>query len=96
MKPLLLLAALSLCACDPQILADKAVARTAETVISPVVGPQATSCIVSNASPAELQALAVDVGVEAGTSTIANIKAIATRPATLACLAAAGLPQVQL
>ena len=94
MKPLF--AVLLLCACDPQVMADKAVARTAETVISPVVGQAATSCIVSNAAPDELRALAVDVGVEAGTSTVANIRAIATRPATLACLAAAGLPQVQL
>ena len=95
MKPLMLMAALLLCACDPQELADKAMARTAETVISPVVGPAATRCITDNASPEELRLLAADVGVEAGTSTVANIMAIARRPATVACLSAAGLPPVQ-
>ena len=87
-------AVLILAACNPQDIADKAVARTAESVISPVVGAAATQCIVQNASSTELRALAVDIGVEAGTSTVANIMAIAGRPATLACLASAGLPPV--
>ncbi len=96
MKSFLMTAAMVLSACDPQVMADKAIARTAETVISPVVGQAATSCIVGNASPEELRALAVDVGVEAGSTTVANIRAIASRPATRACLASAGLPPVQL
>lgn len=87
---------LLLCACDPQEVADKAVARTAEAVVAPVVGDAATRCIVDNATPAELKALAVDFGVEAGTTTVANIMAIANRPATLACLAAAGLPPIKV
>lgn len=90
------MAALLLAGCDPQVVADKVAARTAEAVIAPVVGDQATRCIVDNASPAELRGLAVDVGVEAGTTTLANIRAIAARPATLACLAAAGVAQVPI
>ena len=95
MKALLLPAVLLLGACDPRAMADKFVARTAESVIAPVVGDAATRCIVDNASPAELRALAVDVGVAAGSATVANIMAIANRPATISCLAAAGLPPVK-
>ena len=95
MKRVLVFAGLFLCACDPQELADKAVARTAETVVSPVVGPAATRCIVDNATPGELRDLVRDVGVEAGTVTVANIMTIARRPATVACLTAAGLPPVE-
>jgi hypothetical protein len=95
MKARFVIAALAVSACNPQAIADKAVARTAESVISPVVGQAATRCIVDNASPDELRDLAVDVGVEAGSSTVANIMAIARRPGTVACLAAAGLPPVR-
>lgn len=77
-------------ACDPQIIADKAVARTAEAVIAPVMGPEAARCIVDNGRPEELRAIARDIGVEAGTSTVANIMTIAQRPETLACFATSG------
>jgi hypothetical protein len=40
-----------------------------------------------------LQALARDIGTVAGTSTLATIVSIATRPATMSCIAAKGLPQ---
>ena len=84
------IAVLALAACDPQVVVDKAVARTAEAVITPVMGPEAARCIVDNGSTEELQAIARDIGVEAGTSTVANIMKIAGRPATLACFAASG------
>ena len=91
MKALLYLAVpvlgLVLGACDPQQIADKAVARTAQSVIAPVVGPAAALCIVEAASPAELRAIAVDYGVEAGTTTIANINALARKPEAVACIA---------
>lgn len=87
---------LLLAACDPAVVADKVVARTAETVISPVVGPAATRCIVDNGTPDELLSLARDVAVQAGSSTLATIRSIASRPATLACLAQSGLPQLHL
>ena len=92
MKRALLL--LLLAACNPAEVADKVVARTAESVIAPVTGAGAARCIASNATPDELRALARDIGVEAGTSTLATIRAIAGRPATLSCLAQSGLPPV--
>ena len=91
MKLKLIVAVLALAGCDATAIADKAVARTAEAVIAPVMGPQAARCIVDNGSPEELRAIAVDFGVEAGTSTVANIMQIARRPQTLACFATSGV-----
>jgi hypothetical protein len=91
MKLRMIMAMLVLAACDPQAVADKVVARTAEQVISPVVGAGAARCIVDNGSPAELREIARDIGVEAGTSTVANIMAIARRPETLACFVQNGV-----
>ena len=96
----LLLAALALAACDPAQTADKIGRRAAETVVRPVVedhlsGPAAdtaTNCIVSNASAADVQLLARDVGVVAGTQTEATVLRIAREPAAAACLARAGIP----
>jgi hypothetical protein len=97
-----LLALALLAGCDPAALTRAALARTAETVVRPVVAVDlpapvaaaATACIVAQASEGELQALARDVGVSAGTTTRANIRAIALRPATQACFAARGVPPV--
>ena len=101
-RPLLLLLPLALAACDPAEMADKALRRTAETVVMPVVnvnmpaGPAeaATRCILDAASPDEVRLLARDVGVEAGTSTKATIRSIALRPAAQACFAAQGVPPI--
>ncbi len=95
-----LLALPLLAACDPGELADKAVRRTAASVVFPVVnldmpaGPaqSATDCIVNAASPDEARLLARDVGVEAGSSTKATIRGIALRPEVQACFTAAGVP----
>ncbi|WP_245875477.1 hypothetical protein [Tabrizicola aquatica] len=92
-----------LAGCDPAELADKAVRRAADSVVFPVVNIDmpadparlATGCILDAASPDELQLLARDVGVEAGTSTKATIRDIALRPVAQACFAAAGVPQVR-
>lgn len=97
-------ALLALAACNPQELADKAVRRAAESVILPVVGRDlaggpaqaATYCLLDAASGAELQSLARDVGVEAGTLTEATIRTIAARPAAVSCLAASGLPPLSV
>ena len=91
MKALFALAVLTLVACNPQEVADKMVARTAQTVITPVVGPEAALCIVEAAAPAELRAIAVDYGVEAGTTTVKNIMAIASRPQVAGCIAQSAL-----
>ena len=93
-------AILTLVACDPQEVADKAVRRAAEQVVLPVVnvdmpaGPAqtATACILDAASPAELQSLARDLGVEAGTLTVQTIRTIAARAAAQSCFAASGIP----
>jgi hypothetical protein len=100
--PAALAALVLLAACDPAELADKAVRRTAQSVVFPVVnldmpaGPAeaATECILNAASPDELRLLARDVGVEAGTSTKATIRDIALRPAAQSCFAAAGVPPI--
>lgn len=92
---------LALAACSPQDVADKAIARAAEAVILPVVDDTLTQgqaegvtrCIVDNAQMSELQSLARDIGTVAGTSTLFTITAVATRPATLACIAEKGFPQ---
>jgi len=104
LKPALLtLAALLVAACDPAEMADKAMLRTAESVVFPVVnvdmpaGPAqaATTCILAAASSDELRLLARDVGVEAGSSTKATIRDIALRPAAQACFAANNVPPLR-
>jgi hypothetical protein len=104
MRSVLAFAAVALlAACDPAAVADKALKRTAQTVVFPVVnvdmpaGPaqSATDCILAAATPDELRLLARDVGVIAGTSTKATIRAIALRPAAQACFAAAGVPPIR-
>lgn len=94
---------LALAACDPQEVADKAMRRAAESVVMPVVnqdmpaGPAqaATSCILDAADGAEIQGLARDVGVEAGTLTVQTIRTIARRPGAQGCFAAAGVPPLR-
>lgn len=104
MKPTLFLACLMLViACDPQELADKALRRTAESVVQPVVARDmpagvadlATACILDAASQEEINGLARDAGVEAGSRTKDSIRIIAQRPAAAACFARSGVPPVR-
>lgn len=104
MRIALALATLALvAACDPADVADKAMKRTVQTVVFPVVnldmpaGPaqSATDCILAEATPDELRLLARDVGVVAGTSTKATIRAIALRPGAQACFAASNVPPIR-
>ncbi|MEY3307975.1 MAG: hypothetical protein RLZZ413_2013 [Pseudomonadota bacterium] len=96
--------ALALAACSPDKLATDLTRRTAKTVVLPVVrnvapppaDTLATECILSNASNAELNELARNVGNEAGTLTIQNIRTIAERPSTRACIAGKGLAPLAL
>jgi len=98
-----LLAVALVAACDPAELADSAVRRAASSVVFPVVnidmpaGPAqiATDCILNTAGPDELRLLARDVGVEAGSSTKATIRAIALRPAAQSCFVAGGVPPIR-
>lgn len=99
----MLLALLALGACSPANLANKVSRRAAESVVQPVVNidmpasvaNQAAACILDAASPAEVDALARDVGVEAGSSTKARIRELALRPAAQACFAAHGVPPLK-
>lgn len=99
--PILALGLLS--ACDPAEVMDSALKRTAYTVVFPVVNIDlpgeparlATNCILDAASESELQLLARDVGVEAGSSTKATIREIALRPEAQSCFAANGVPPVR-
>ncbi|GLS88126.1 hypothetical protein GCM10010873_31000 [Cypionkella aquatica] len=94
---------MALAACDPQVLADKAMRRTAESVVRPVlarelpgsVAEAATQCVLDAADPEETRALARDVGVEAGTLTVQNIRNLATRPVASDCFARNGVPPLK-
>ena len=94
---------LAVAACSPAEVANKVSRRAAETVVEPVVNINmpagvanaATACILDAASPAEVDALARDVGVEAGSSTKARIRELALRPSAQACFAANGVPPLQ-
>jgi len=95
----LILLTMALAACDPAQVADKLGRRAADTVVRPIVAdyvPQgldetATRCIVDNASAEDVKALAQDIGVGAGSRTVANVMRIASQPGAAACLAGAGI-----
>jgi hypothetical protein len=95
---------LALGACSPEKLATDVTRRTAKTVVLPVVrdvapppaDTLATECILANASNAELNDLARNVGNEAGTLTIQTIRTIAERPSARACIAGRGLAPLVL
>lgn len=103
MRSIALPALMLLAACDPQQVADTVGRRAAASVVLPVVqadmptpvAQKATDCIVQNATAAEVQALARDVAVVAGSSTKATIRGIALRPEAAACFAANGVPPVR-
>ncbi|MFN3606182.1 MAG: hypothetical protein ACK4SS_03155 [Cypionkella sp.] len=91
---------LALAACNPIDLADQATDRAARAVIVSVIGQElpapvaekAATCIIDAATPAELRAVARDLGVSAGTQTVQNITNLATRPDAIACFAKAAVP----
>jgi hypothetical protein len=97
------IAMILLAACSPQEALDKVTRRTAESVVTPVVNVNmplglaqaATDCILDAATQDEINTLARDVGVEAGSSTKALIRDIALRPGAQACYTAAGVPPIQ-
>jgi hypothetical protein len=99
-RPLLMI--LILAACSPQQFADDVTRQAAESVVTPVLDDYmppaqaagATACVLDNAAPAEIRALARDVAVEAGSQTVQSVLNIATRPATIACLASIGAPRL--
>ncbi|MCJ8140447.1 hypothetical protein [Falsirhodobacter halotolerans] len=98
MRAVALLALAALTACTS--VTDSVTRRAAKSVVNPVLAQYmpsgqaaaATDCVITNASSAELGALAQDVGTRAGTSTVQTVMGIVTRPATTQCLLAQGLP----
>jgi len=100
---MMMLAGLMLAACDPAELADKAVRRAAESVVVAVVSVDmptaqaqtATDCILNAATAYEIETLARDVGVVAGSLTRSTIREIALRPAAQACFVANSIPRVR-
>ncbi|MGQ0564691.1 MAG: hypothetical protein ACT4OK_06430 [Gemmobacter sp.] len=93
---------LLLAACSPQAAVDNFTDRAARSVVVNVLVNQyprpqaetATTCVIRNADPSEVEALARDVGARAGTTTVARIRAIGNRPATQGCLASQGLAPI--
>lgn len=89
-----------LAGCDPKAATDAAGRKLASRVVLPViqtemptpVAQRATECIVQNADAAEVQALAKDIAVTAGSSTVATIRGIAMRREASNCFAANGVP----
>lgn len=100
--PFMAVAVMALAACDPAAMRTGISERAARSVIVNVLVNQyprpqaeaATECVMANASPAETESLARDVGTRSGTSTVTTIRQIADRPATVSCLAGRGLPPV--
>ena len=102
MRHIGIVALLVLSACDAGSVADTFTTRAAKSVVINVLVNQyprpqaetATDCVVRTATVDEVEALSRDVGARAGTSTVARIRTIANRPATLDCLTARGLSPV--
>ena len=96
--------ALTLVACSPDRIAADVTVRTARTVVLPVVktvipppaDTLATDCLLANATNAELNLLARNIGNSAGTLTVQTIRDIAARPAAQACIAGKGLAPLVL
>ncbi len=101
---LTLCAAILVAACDPVETADQLIRETARSVIVPVLAetmpmPQAAAgadCIISAATPDELRSLAADIGNAAGTRTVANIAALATRPQVVNCFVTKSVPSLRI
>lgn len=102
MRSVLTIAVLAVAGCSPQQFADDVTRQAATSVVTPVLDDYmpaaqaagATACVLDNAAPEEIRALARDVAVEAGSQTVQSVLNIATRPATVACLATIGAPSL--
>lgn len=92
--------ALALMGCTAQEATDAVLRQTAQTVVTPVLddfmtpaqAATATDCVMVAATSEDLRLLSRDVGVIAGTSTVATVLGIAARPAARDCMARSGLP----
>lgn len=86
-------------ACSPQAQ-DQIARNAARSAITPVVQERfpgvpvqpALDCIINNASAAQINAMAADAVLGAAASTTQIVADIVSKPETLTCLAAEGLP----
>ncbi|WP_121631433.1 hypothetical protein [Tropicibacter alexandrii] len=98
-RPVALLLCLSVAACSPQAQ-DQIARNAARSAITPVVQDRfpgvplqpAIDCIIDNANAAQINALAADAVLGATESTAQIVTDIVSKPETLTCLAAEGLP----
>lgn len=89
----------ALSACSPQAQDDIA-RQAARSAIAPVVEKRfpgvplqpAIDCIIDNANATQIRALAVDSVTGPTESTVQIVSDIVSKPETLTCLAAEGLP----
>lgn len=96
---LVLAAALALAACSPESQ-DRIARDAARSTISKVVVDRfpgvpvqpAIDCIIDNASSTQIYALAADSVTGPTESTVQIVSDIVSKPETLTCLAAEGLP----
>ncbi|MFZ7092031.1 hypothetical protein [Primorskyibacter sp. 2E233] len=98
-----LLAGLGLAACSPQAQ-DQFAREAARSAITPVVAERfpgvpvepTINCIIDNASAPQIRALALDSVAGPTQSTVEIVTNIVSKPETLTCLAAEGLPALLL
>ncbi len=91
--------AASVAACSPQAQDDIA-RQAARSAITPVIQDKfpgvpvqpAVDCVINNATAPQIRALAVDAVAGATASTVEIVTQIVSKPETLTCLAADGLP----
>ena len=94
----------ALAACSPQQVIEDATRQTAGSVVQPILARHmqaaqadgVTRCILDAASLEELRGLAQDVGAYDSPRARSSVAALGQRPAALACINAAGLPQLPL
>jgi HAMP domain-containing protein len=104
MRWMVVLGLAALSACSPAEIATDVTRKAARTVVLPVVtattpapaNELATDCVLANATNAELNDLARDIGNRAGTLTEQNIRNILAKPGTQACIAGKGLAPVAI
>ena len=98
MRFLILIGTLALTACAP-IQGGEVARDAAKSVVRPVVADQfpgfavepSVDCIIDNATPRELFALASDAVTGPTAATAETVAGIASRPETLSCLTTSGL-----
>ena len=90
---------LAVAACSPQAQ-DQIAREAARSAITPVITDRfpgvplepALDCVIDNANAAQIRALAADAVLGATQSTVEIVTDIVSKPETLTCLAANGLP----